>query len=352
MTTAPLYPEARHAPRPAIYWTDLLLCAAVAWSGIVVAGVAHGWASWLGMLFGSLALYRGIVFVHELSHQPPSLLPGFNLAWHLLFGWPCGLPAVVYIGMHRDHHAPSRYGGEQDPEYLPLAGKPWAIAGSVLIGALLPLALVLRFALLTPASWAVPGLRRWLEVRASSLVLNTAYRRTLSVGERAALRRSEGAILLCWIVAGCAIAAFPGFAGPALALVLALAVAAFLNGLRVLAAHAYRAPERPVNATAQAGDAVDIPGAWWTALWAPVGLRFHALHHLRPGVPYHALAELHREQSRQVPYPGRRESGLWTAIAKLARDRADGQRPARPCGPPPRGAALEERNPLGQTAAP
>jgi len=30
------------------------------------------------------------------------------------------------------------------------------------------------------------------------------------------------------------------------------------------------------------------------ALWAPVGLRYHALHHLLPSLPYHSLAEAHR----------------------------------------------------------
>ena len=42
-------------------------------------------------------------------------------------------------------------------------------------------------------------------------------------------------------------------------------------------------------------DSVNIPGnRWMTPLWAPVGLRFHATHHLFPDLPYHELGEAHR----------------------------------------------------------
>jgi fatty acid desaturase len=42
-------------------------------------------------------------------------------------------------------------------------------------------------------------------------------------------------------------------------------------------------------------DSVNIPGnKWMTPLWAPVGLRFHATHHLFPDLPYHSLGEAHR----------------------------------------------------------
>ena len=36
-------------------------------------------------------------------------------------------------------------------------------------------------------------------------------------------------------------------------------------------------------------------------LWAPVGLRFHALHHIFPTMPYHALAEAHRRLMASLP---------------------------------------------------
>jgi fatty acid desaturase len=37
------------------------------------------------------------------------------------------------------------------------------------------------------------------------------------------------------------------------------------------------------------------------ALWAPVGLRFHALHHIFPTMPYHALAKAHQRLSAELP---------------------------------------------------
>jgi fatty acid desaturase len=43
------------------------------------------------------------------------------------------------------------------------------------------------------------------------------------------------------------------------------------------------------------------PPGFLPALWAPVGLRYHALHHLIPSVPYHALGEAHRRLVAQLP---------------------------------------------------
>ena len=34
--------------------------------------------------------------------------------------------------------------------------------------------------------------------------------------------------------------------------------------------------------------------AAWRELWAPVGLRYHALHHWIPSLPYHNLGHAHR----------------------------------------------------------
>jgi fatty acid desaturase len=50
-----------------------------------------------------------------------------------------------------------------------------------------------------------------------------------------------------------------------------------------------------MTVTAQYLDSVNVPPpAPLSMLWAPVGLRYHALHHLMPSMPYHSLGEAHR----------------------------------------------------------
>ena len=50
-----------------------------------------------------------------------------------------------------------------------------------------------------------------------------------------------------------------------------------------------------MSVTAQYLDTVNVPPPGLVAaLWAPVGLRYHALHHLLPSLPYHSLGEAHR----------------------------------------------------------
>ena len=63
------------------------------------------------------------------------------------------------------------------------------------------------------------------------------------------------------------------------------------------------------------------PPALLPMLWAPVGLRYPALHHLLPGVPYHSLAEAHRRISRMLepgsPYHEASYKGLPGLLGRL-----------------------------------
>lgn len=53
---------------------------------------------------------------------------------------------------------------------------------------------------------------------------------------------------------------------------------------------------------AQLVDSVNYPASpLIDELWAPVGCRYHALHHLFPSMPYHAMPRAHRLLMQHLP---------------------------------------------------
>ncbi|NOY30816.1 MAG: hypothetical protein GXP28_11805 [Planctomycetes bacterium] len=75
-----------------------------------------------------------------------------------------------------------------------------------------------------------------------------------------------------------------------------------LNHLRTLGAHRWVSNGEEMTFVEQLLDSVDYPKhSFVTGMWAPVGLRFHALHHIFPTMPYHALATAHRRLMRDLP---------------------------------------------------
>jgi fatty acid desaturase len=100
----------------------------------------------------------------------------------------------------------------------------------------------------------------------------------------------------------------------------------FLNSLRTLAAHAYRNPgDQLMSRSEEFLDSVNVPGIpFVSALWAPVGLRFHATHHLFPSMPYHELEKLHKtlvtELSDNNTYLSASRKSLFDALSRLWRE--------------------------------
>ena len=97
-----------------------------------------------------------------------------------------------------------------------------------------------------------------------------------------------------------------------------------VNQVRTLVAHLWENEGEAMTVTAQYLDSVNVPPpAYLPALWAPVGLRYHALHHLLPSLPYHALGEAHRRITaaldRDSPYHKASYTGAIGLMGQIAR---------------------------------
>jgi len=294
------------SPRPWIYWTDLSLAAGIGWAAFALSGAPIGPARYLALAIATLALYRAVLFIHEIAHLRPGAVPGFETAWNLLIGCPLLAPSLMYVGSHADHHKRSTYGTDGDPEYEPIAH--WSrlrIALSTLTMPLLPAALAFRFGVLGPISYAIPPLRRLVVQSMSTLVINPRYRRQAPRG-RNARRWLFGEACAAFFLWSFAVALATGRTSPAwLARWYAVACGILvMNHLRTLAAHRYENRGERMDVTGQLVDTVNVRGMpGLTALAAPVGLRYHGLHHLLPAVPYHNLGRLHRRLLAELP-PG------------------------------------------------
>jgi len=313
-------------PNRAVYWLDLILTAVTTWGGLWLAVTTRSQSVALAAgLVSLLALYRALSFIHEISHLRPKDVPGFRLAWNLLIGAPLMTPSMMYEGVHNLHHAKDRFGTARDPEYLPLDRySPLMLAGFVALSLLAPLGVILRSGILIPLSFVLPPVRRLLRTRLSALVINPDFVREDNDKVRPDWLAQEIACWLwCW---GVAAATVVGWLPPR-ALLIGLAIfslATLVNQLRTLVAHYWRNDGERMSFEAQFLDSVNVPPpALLPALWAPVGLRYHALHHLLPRLPYHNLAKAHARLSAQLaatsPYHRVEERGLLAALGKLFR---------------------------------
>jgi fatty acid desaturase len=290
-------------PSTAIFWTDMLCSAVVGWTAFGFALMLRPFSAGMlaAMTVAVFALYRGLCFIHEISHLNPRALPWFERVWNVLFGYPLLMPSFVYVGVHTFHHRLSTYGTKFDPEYQPFAQSRRMTVAFGAQSFLIPVLLLVRFTLMTLAGLAIPKFQKWLVVCASSLTMNPAYRREAPQELIRSIRFQSILILAGWCAAA-ALAYSRGLLWRGLWMwVVVTAIASFINTMRTLGAHAYESHGDPMDRQEQLADSIDTPGAVWTELWAPVGLRYHALHHYFPGIPYHNLAEAYRRLVSALP---------------------------------------------------
>lgn len=315
-------------PRMIVYWLDCLLSLALAvaaFAFVAVLGMDLPLLGALAFVVSVLALYRAVIFIHEIVHfRSRRQFTAFRRCWNVLVGIPMFMPVFIYE-CHAEHHNQHLYGTKNDPEYLPLARlAPTEIIKLVAVAPLLPFFGPLRFGVLTPISWLVPRLRAYVYENMSSLKLDVEYRGrppSSPSEKRTWLRQELGCLTLFWLVA----------AGLVLGVVpwplvvqwyLTYAALALLDTIRLLGAHRYIGDEASMSVMEQMLDTYNYPRRRAvTELWAPVGLRLHALHHLLPGLPYHAYQQAHQRLVEQLPvtspYRSTESDGLVSSLRTL-----------------------------------
>ena len=288
--------------KPMVYFADLLLCTFIGWGlfALAVKGESFGWRL-LAFMASSLLLYRAVGFIHELFHQQS--MKGFRILWHALAGVPLLIPFLLYLPIHQGHHNSKTYGTKDDGEYDQFHGH--APSMSIKLFALnlaLPLALMVRFGILTPLSTVLPIVRREVIPNFVHMALRMPYR---APEIKESLRRET-----YWVEAFCALFAwglvalcFTGYWRVWLFWFVLVVVIATLNTVRALGStHLYVEQMQGRGARGQLLDSLNVEGGGLlTHLLCPTGLRFHALHHVAPYLPYHALPQAHRRLMERLP---------------------------------------------------
>lgn len=312
-------------PNPVIYWADFLLSLSVGGGCFFLCHTMPAWS--LGQFALGFAAccgyYRAALFIHELTHLRKGSFQAFRFIWNLLCGIPFFMPSFLYY-THLAHHARKHYGTPDDGEYLPLGNQPRReILIYLLQPLIIPVLAVIRFLLLTPLAWISLRFRRFVQQRASSMVMDPSFVRPLpNPVELRVWRLQEAGCFLfglaaTWlIIRGRLPLSMVGH------LYLTSVVVLYMNHIRTLGAHRFRHGGEPSTFVEQLLDSVNYPR--WplvSELWAPVGLRFHALHHLFPSLPYHALPEAHRRLMRELPsnspYRQTESQGLLISLREL-----------------------------------
>lgn len=316
--------------RPIVYWTDLLLSAAVGWTSLVIGVRANSIVvTAAAVLVGAVAFLRAVLFIHEISHFRRGVMPGFTTVWNLLVGIPMALPSFMYVGTHTDHHKRHLYGTAKDPEYLPLAlmGRG-RIVRFVAEMFLVPILLVVRYLVLSPIAWILPPFKKLVVERMSALVINPTYVRTDEETRDPRRWFVLELAIFAWLAAWTYLIV-RGFVSVRVAWVwyATTATTAVINQIRTLAAHHYANAGDELTVAEQLLDSVNVRG--WpivTEFVFPVGLKYHALHHLIPDMPYHGLAAAHAKLMAELPdgaiYRRTEAPGLFSVMAALWR-RAD-----------------------------
>ena len=310
---------------PTRYWLDFWLSITLAYgfgAVFLMSPLGSGWqlAAYPFTLFW---IYRLGSLVHEVCHLGHHEMRGFKVTWNLLAGVFILAPSPFFTRHHRDHHSARMYGTQEDPEYIVnlfQRGSAASFAVYCLLVAGFPLIAFFRF-LFAPLTFIHPRVREWFLKHGSSLTMNFRYERKVSRFDRWAITTVE--LLCCVRAAGMLLAVVVGVTDwtrlPLFYLV-GLGVLV-LNQMRLLADHHFEGDGQPCELDGHIRDSCNFTGRdFLTWVLFPFSIRYHALHHLFPSLPYHNLKAAHAYLLTTLPadspYRSLDERNWWSVARK------------------------------------
>jgi fatty acid desaturase len=291
---------------PLRYWVDFLVSIVAAYlsAGIFLTFPAFSWQQIACFPIAAFWLYRLGSLIHEVCHLGAHEMPLFKAAWNLCAGVMLLTPSPFFTRHHRDHHSQRFYGTPEDPEYVAnvmQGGNPVSILGYLLHVLLFPVLVFLRF-LLVPLTFVHPAVREWTLRRASSLTLNRHYERKLTAADRRAILAVEiPCFLRALLIPLLVLLGLNHWTRVPLLYALAVATV-MLNQMRQLADHHFEGDGHRVDLAAHILDSCNFTrNDPLTLLFFPFSIRYHALHHLFPSMPYHNLKPAHEYLVATLP---------------------------------------------------
>lgn len=315
------------------YWTDFLVSITAAYlaSWVYLTSPAWSWQQAVAFPIAAFWLYRLGSLIHEVCHLGQDELPAFKVAWNALAGVMLLTPSPFFTRHHRDHHSQRFYGTAEDPEYvanLLEGGNAASLAGYLVYVLVFPLLVFLRF-LLVPLTFLHPRLREWTLHKASALTFNRRYERRLTAADRRAILAVEiPCFLRAALIPGLVLAGINDWTRIPQLYALALATVA-MNQLRQLADHHFAGDGSRVDLEAHIADSCNFTGNDpLTLLFFPFSIRYHALHHLFPSLPYHNLKAAHEHLAACLPvdspYLSLDRPGWWSVARRTLFGTASG----------------------------
>lgn len=292
--------------KPWRYWLDFTVSLVMGYSAASIFLMTPIGSVWQCLAYPVAVfwLYRLGSLVHEVCHLGQHEMRVFKVVWNLLVGVITLSPSPFFTRHHRDHHSCKFYGTVNDPEYVANfhhRSGGWGILEYALETLIFPLIVFLRF-LLAPLTFLHPALRKFVLRHGCALTMNWRYERTMNASEHRIVTAIE---LLCSVRAAMMlVAVYLGWTEwTRLPMFYALATGVLvLNQLRLLGDHHLSSEASALSFDDHILDSCNYTQRdWGVWLLFPFAIRYHALHHMFPSLPYHNLAAVHQHLSKQLP---------------------------------------------------